>query len=59
MVGVFASLKWRLVTSRLRTASPGARRGIIAGLVVVALALLAAAVGLAVAARGARDRASG
>ena len=46
MVGVFASLKWTLVTSRLRTASPGARRGIIAGLVVVALALLAAAVGL-------------
>lgn len=39
MVGIFASLKWRLVTSRLRRTSGGARAGIVAGLVVLVVVL--------------------
>ena len=35
MVGVFASLKWRLVTSRLRATRGATRIGIIAGLVIL------------------------
>ena len=36
MVGIFASLKWRLVTSRLRATSGATRIWMIVGLVVVA-----------------------
>ncbi len=43
MVGVFASLKWTLVTSRLRNAKPNSRAGIIVGLIVALLLLLAVA----------------
>lgn len=39
MVGVFASLKWRLVTSRLRATSGGTRAGILVGLGVLAVVL--------------------
>ncbi len=46
MVGVFASLKWRLVTSRLRAAKGSARVGIIIGLLVLLVFLLFIAVGL-------------
>lgn len=46
MVGVFASLKWRLVTSRLRATHGGARAGIVIGLVVAVAALLVLVAGL-------------
>lgn len=47
MVGVFASLKWRLVTSRLRATSGGTRVAVIVGLIVFAVVLVLAAFGLA------------
>ena len=46
MVGVFASLKWRLVTSRLRAAQGGARVGIVIGLVLAVLLLAFLVLGL-------------
>ena len=46
MVGVFASLKWRLVTSRLRATKGSARVGIIIGFLVLLVFLLFIAVGL-------------
>lgn len=46
MVGVFASLKWRLVTSRLRSTSGGARAAIIVGLLFFAVILGFVVVGL-------------
>jgi ABC-2 type transport system permease protein len=46
MIAVFASLKWRLVTSRLRATTGGARAGMIILFVVLALLLLLVAFGL-------------
>ena len=47
MVGVFASLKWRLVTSRLRATSGGKRAGLIVLFVVLVVLLGLLAVGIA------------
>ncbi len=46
VVGVFASLKWTLVTSRLRNASGNSRGGILVGMVVALIVLVLAAVAL-------------
>lgn len=46
MIGVFASLKWRLVTSRLRATSGGARVGTIILFIVVGLFLALIAFGV-------------
>ena len=47
MVGIFASLKWRLVTSRLRSARGAARVGIVIAFVVVIIVVGFVTVGLA------------
>ena len=46
MIGVFASLKWRLFTSRLRATKGGARVGTVVLLIVVLVLLLLAAFGI-------------
>lgn len=46
MVALFVSLKWHLLTGRIRTASPVKRAGTVAGLVLVLLLAAAAAFGL-------------
>ncbi len=48
MVGIFASLKWRLVTSRIRSARGGAKVGLILGWCAGALVLAALAFTLVV-----------
>ena len=47
MVGVFAGLKWRLVTSRIRASRGGTKIGMVILLVVVVAFLGLTAVGLA------------
>ncbi len=47
MVALFASLKWRLLTSRLRAATPGKRAMTIVGLIVLGLLAVLIAVSLA------------
>ncbi len=47
MVALFVGLKWRLLTRRLRSTTPGRRVAILAGLVVILLLAAAAAFGLA------------
>jgi ABC-2 type transport system permease protein len=46
MVALFAGLKWRLLTSRIRSATPGRRAAVLLGLGLVMLAAAAIAFGL-------------